>query len=138
MNNDSRVDLLRGIIRQERELKEKKKAINEDIKAADLEIREQIVDGDGDDKAFQTMKKIYGKALAKTKDRKELNAKLKRLGGAMEKIIMGEDEYDDCQMTIEDILAGKGDGVEVDEPEDDEGAEILPYETSGEKASNGE
>lgn len=118
MTQDNRVEMLKGIIGQVRDLKEKKKAVNEEIKSIENEMYSGIVEGD---RSLEELKTDYSKTLNKVKERKDHNAKIKRLTGAMEKIIMSEAEYDDCQMTIDDIMKGAGEGVEieVDEDEDD-------------------
>jgi len=120
MKSENRVDLLKGIIVQMRDFKEQKKAINEEKKAAEEGMYEEILNEEAGDNLLHNLKTEYSIIVSKIKERKEINAKIKRLDGAMEKIIMGEDEYDDCQMTIDDIMDGKGQGVVIEDDDEEE------------------
>lgn len=112
MNDKGRIEMLKSVVNQLRAFDEEKKAVNEELHAKQKEIEEEIMS----DGKLSVAKKKYLQVLEKERERKELNAKMKRLKVAMEKIIMGEDQYDSDQMTIEDIIDGAD---EEEEPEID-------------------
>ena len=102
MEDASKIKLLKSVVSQKRSLEEEKRAVSEEMKGYQKEVEEEIM-GDGD---IGVAKEKYLKILNKEIERKETNAKIKRTNVALEKIIMGEAEYDDNQLTIEDILDG--------------------------------
>lgn len=57
-----------------------------------------------DDGVIAKAKKMYTKVMGKLSDRKDYNAQIKRLRSAIEKIIMGEGEFNDSQTTLDDFI----------------------------------
>lgn len=117
MNDQSKLKLLREAIGKQREFAEEKKALNEEKRQLNTEKDEEIMNGG----TISVAKELFLKILKKEAEIKELNAKIKRVGSSIEQIIMGEDEYIDEQVTIEDLIENTYKNVD-DALEEKEGA----------------
>lgn len=100
MKDREKLELLKEVVLQKRNYSEEKKAVNEEIESARKSVEEEIMDGG----TLEVAKEKFSLVIRKTIERKDLNAKVKRLDSSIGKIVMGEEEYDDDQMTIDDIL----------------------------------
>ena len=108
MKDEVKIKLLKEAVSQKRQCEEERKAVNETILAKRKEMEEQILEGG----TINVAKEKYLEILDNEILRKNNNAKIKRLTGAIEKIITGEGDYDDEQLTLEDFMAINEDSEE--------------------------
>lgn len=105
MKAEERIKLAREalvILDRETELK---KANDEDIKAEEIRMNDEIqADGDTTEIVGE-VRKILSTIDSRLATRKEFNSKIKKIKSAINSIIRGDNDYGDDQMTIDEYLS---------------------------------
>lgn len=103
MNDTKKIETLKGMIFQKRDLEGQKKDLSDSIKVNEDKIEQTIIE-DGE---IRTCKKLLSQNMTMMVQKKELSGKIKMIVDEMEKMILGEGEYDG-QMDIHDVLEREG------------------------------
>jgi hypothetical protein len=99
MNDQSKVTLLKDMVKKKRSLQATKNEKDQEIKSLRSEMDEIILE-DGE---VSDLKKDLAKVMTLKGQASDLRSRIKQINEAVDDIIMGEGDYDDAQMLITDM-----------------------------------